>query len=74
MFPNIDNLKLNCQATREKMFNWICPTGGRPTNSFSSETSSDHDLKQMKEFNEEKRRSARRKEFILAGTYSQTPM
>ena len=42
------------------------PSGGRPTNSFSSETSSDHDLKQIKELNEEKRRSARRKEFILA--------
>ena len=44
--------------------------GGRTANSFSSETSStttaDHDLKQIKELNEEKRRSARRKEFILA--------
>jgi triple functional domain protein len=41
-------------------------SGGRPTNSFSSETSSDQDLKHIKEFTEEKRRSARRKEFILA--------
>ena len=40
--------------------------GGLTANSFSSEVSSDNDLKQIKELNEEKRRSARRKEFILA--------
>ena len=40
--------------------------GARTVNSFTSETSTDNDLKQIKELNEEKRRSARRKEFILA--------